>query len=71
MDRLKPNTAAWYRRQYIHSHNMNFGGVNMMRVWADRIQRSSSVTVHGQDLALQILKLSMELERELHTRVGP
>lgn len=70
-DRLRDKPEAFARRQYIHSHNMKFGGVRMIHVWAEAIASSKSVTEQGRAYAVAIRDLAELLERELHTRVGP
>ncbi len=70
-DHLRPLSPQWTRRAPIHSHNMNFGGVGMIKVWASRMSSASSITPKGHTIAAEILVLAEELGEELKTRIDP
>lgn len=69
VDKLKPFTSAWHRRQWIHRHNGFFGSVAMSKAQMQSIIASGTATPRSKRLAMEVLGLLVRLGDSLKERV--
>lgn len=68
IDRLKPGTAAWNRRQAIHAHNGLLGNVRCIQAYLKPIMNSRTATVEARNIAARIWEDADMLFDALRTR---
>lgn len=68
-DSIKPNTAAWHKRMWVHRHNSFQGFVSMGLQHMRNIRSAGSVTPEAAQCAAEIEQKLHELGALLKTRV--
>lgn len=70
-DPLKPFTSEWEKRQKRHFHNSLTGCAAMTKQFCRKVIDASSTTAGAKQLAVQIQRLTDELDKELRAhRIG-
>ncbi len=69
MDRLKPATKSWHKRQRIHRHNGYSGHARMMEMQLQAMLNSDSTSEYAKYVANCMLRYIPELKAALKIRI--